>query len=159
MRWALQMTAFALLLTMFALQIPRSAIFFRPSSPAPRAPKAALVILSDAAYAKVMRRMRTADWSKPFLRGSGSSLDQGPDVSGLEETLPPPEGLPFASWFTPAPAPGLVPLPRMRPPLQPPSLAAPCDGPTSPYRSTPPAFRPDPELLDLESFETLKERK
>ncbi len=152
------MVVFALLVLLFALQIPGSSIFFRPVRQAPAAPRTAFVTLSDAAYSKVMRQLRTADWSKPFRHGSDSALDQGPGVAGLDETLPPAEGLPLAEGFTPAPAPGVQPLPQLRPSLKPPSLAAPMRTASPPPAKAPDPGRKDAELLDLEAFETLKER-
>ena len=41
MRWAFQMVAFALLLLFFALQIPKSALFFHPCRPSAAQPSVA----------------------------------------------------------------------------------------------------------------------
>ena len=122
MRWVIQIAVLALLLLFFALQIPKSALFFHPRHPVSVRPSVAFVELGDATYARVMRQQRSTD--------------------GRART----------------PAPAGAPLQPLPPSLKPPSLAAP---PLVPLRadSSRTATKVDDDLLDLESLETLKERK
>ena len=159
MRWVVQITIFALLLLFFALQIPKSALFFHPHCPAPVRPSVAFVELGDATYARVMRQLRSTDGTRPFRNWSeGMPMDSDVGVQALEEALPPPEPLPLTHGRARTPAPGGTPLQPLHPSLKPPSLAAP---PLVPLRadSSRTATKVDDDLLDLESLETLKERK
>ena len=159
MRWVVQITIFALLLLFFALQIPKSALFFRPRRPVPVRPSVAFVELGDATYARVMRHLRSTDGTRPFRNWSeGLPMDSDVGVQALEEALPLPEPLPLANGRAQTPAPEGTPLQPLRPSLKPPTLAAP---PLVPLRagSTRAAAKAHDDLLDLESLETLKERK
>ena len=159
MRWAFQMAVFVLLILFFALQIPRAALSFRPRHVAAVPPAVALVELDGATYARVMRQVRTADGARSLRTWNGGTLmDADVGVGALEEPLPLPEPLPLARARARTAAPQGTPLPSLRPSLTPPSLAA---SPLTPLRGAPlrPAEKADDELLDLESFETLKERK
>ena len=159
MRWVVQIAIFALLLLFFALQIPKSALFFRPRRPVPVRPSVAFVELGDATYARVMRHLRSTDGTRPFRNWSeGLPMDSDVGVQALEEALPLPEPLPLANGRAQTPAPEGTPLQPLRPSLKPPTLAAP---PLVPLRADTnrTATKVDDELLDLESLETLKERK
>ena len=159
MRWVFQIAVFALLLLFFALQIPRSALCFHPYRPAPAQPFVAFVELDDATCARVMRQVRSTDGSRPFRNWSeGLPMDSDVGVQALEDTLPLPEPLPLANGRARTPAPEGTPLRLIPPSLKPPSLAAP---PLMPLRAYPvrAATKVDDELLDLDRFETLKERK
>ena len=159
MRWALQMAVFVLLILFFALQIPSAALFFRPRRMAAVQPSVAFVELDGATYASVMRQVRTADGARSLRNWNGGALmDSDVGVGALEAPLPLPEPLPLARARTRTTAPQGTSLPPFRPSLAPPSLAAP---PLEPMRGDPirPAAKADDELLDLDVFETLKERK
>ena len=159
MRWAIQITVFALLLLFFALQIPKSALFFHPRRPVAVRPSVAFVELGDATYARVMRQLRSTDGTRPFRNWSeGMPMDSDVGVQALEEALPPPEPLPLTHGRARTPAPGGTPFQPLHPSLKPPTLAAP---PLVPLRadSNRTATKVDDDLLDLESLETLKERK
>ena len=159
MRWVVQIAIFALLLLFFALQIPKSALFFRPRRPVPVRPSVAFVELGDATYARVMRHLRSTDGTRPFRNWSeGLPMDSDVGVQALEEALPLPEPLPLANGRAQTPAPEGTPLQPLRPSLKPPTLAAP---PLVPLRADTnrTATKVDDDLLDLESLETLKERK
>ena len=160
MRWAFQMTVFAALILLFALQIPRQALFFRPVNPPAIHPFAAFVDMDDATYDRVMRRVRLADWSQPFRNWRDGLLDQMAGMSTLEDVPPPPAALSLAGTFAPAPAPRPSALSPLRPSLLPPSLAAPplAPLPADDVKNVPAVRRMD-ELMDLDSIETLKERK
>ena len=159
MRWVIQIAVFALLLLFFALQIPKSALFFHPRRPVAVRPSVAFVELGDATYARVMRQLRSTDGTRPFRNWSeGMPMDSDVGVQALEEALPPPEPLPLTHGRARTPAPGGTPLQPLHPSLKPPTLAAP---PLVPLRADTnrTATKVDDELLDLESLETLKERK
>ena len=159
MRWTIQITVFALLLLFFALQIPKSALFFHPRCPVSVRPAVAFVELGDATYARVMRQLRSTDGTRPFRNWSeGVPLDSDLGVQALEEVLPLPEPLPLANGRARTPAPGGTPLQPLQSSLKPPTLAAP---PLVPLRADAnrTATKVDDDLLDLESLETLKERK
>ena len=159
MRWVIQITVFALLLLFFALQIPKSALFFHPRRPRPVRPSVAFVELGDATYARVMRQLRSTDGTRPFRNWSeGLPMDSDLDVQALEDSLPLPEPLPLAKGRARTPAPAGTPLQPLHPSLKPPTLAAP---PLVPLRVDPSrtSTKVNDDLLDLESFETLKERK
>ena len=159
MRWTIQITVFALLLLFFALQIPKSALFFHPRCPVSVRPAVAFVELGDATYARVMRQLRSTDGTRPFRNWSeGLPMDSDLGVQALEEALPLPEPLPLAHGRARTPAPGGMPLQPLQPSLKPPTLAAP---PLVSLRADAnrTATKVDDELLDLESLETLKERK
>lgn len=158
MRWVFQIAVLALLLLFFALQIPKSALFFHPRHPVSVRPSVAFVELGDATYARVMRQQRSTDGTRPFRNWSeGLPMDSDLGVQALEETLPLPEPLPLANGRARTPAPEGAPLQPLHPSLKPPSLAAP---PLVPLRadSSRTATKVDDDLLDLESLETLKER-
>ena len=159
MRWTIQITVFALLLLFFALQIPKSALFFLPRCPVSVRPAVAFVELGDATYARVMRQLRSTDGTRPFRNWSeGLPMDSDLGVQALEEALPLPEPLPLTHGPARTPAPEGTPLQPLQPSLKPPTLAAP---PLGPLRadSNRTATKVDDELLDLESLETRKERK
>jgi len=159
MRWLIQITVFALLLLFFALQIPLSALFFHARRPVSVRPSVAFVELGDATYARVMRQLRSTDGTRPFRNWSeGLPMDSDVDVQALEEASPLPEPLPLAKGRARTPAPEGTPLQPLHPSLKPPSLAAP---PLVPLRadSNRKVTKVDDDLLDLESLETLKERK
>ena len=159
MRWVIQIAVFALLLLFFALQIPKSALFFYPRRPVAVRPSVAFVELGDATYARVMRQLRSTDGTRPFRNwGEGLPMDSDFGVQALEEALPLPEPLPLAHGRARTPAPGGMPLQPLQPSLKPPTLAAP---PLVSLRADAnrTATKVDDELLDLESLETLKERK
>ena len=159
MRWTIQITVFALLLLFFALQIPKSALFFHPRCPVSVRLAVAFVELGDATYARVMRQLRSTDGTRPFRNWSeGLPMDSDLGVQALEEPLPLPEPLPLTHGRARTPAPGGMPLQPLQPSLKPPTLAAP---PLVPLRAdiNRTATKVDDDLLDLESLETLKERK
>ena len=85
-------------------------------------------------------------------------MDSDLGVQALEEALPLPEPLPLTHGRARTPAPEGAPLQPLHPSLKPPSLAA---SPLVPLRadSNRTATKVDDDLLDLESLETLKERK
>ena len=154
MRWVIQITVFALLLLFFALQIPKSALFFHLCRPRTVRPSVAFVELGDATYARVMRQLRSTDGTRPFRNlNDGLPMDSDLDVQALEVALPLPEPLPLAKGRARTPAPEGTPLQPLHPSLKPPSLAAP---PLVPLRAD---SSRTATKVDDESFETLKERK
>ena len=159
-RWYVQMAVLAALIVVFGMQIPRSALFFKPVKALPAPAHAAFVTLDDAAYVKLMRRVGTAEssvGSRNWNEGP-MSMKVGPVV--LEDELQPPPELHLPESFTHAPAysPSVLSMPS--PSLKPPSLSLP---PLPPVPAAAPSARKpekkaDP-LLDIDSFESLKERQ
>ena len=158
MRWALQMAVLTLLILFFVLQIPRRALFFRPRRMEEPRPAVAFVELDGATYARVMRQMRMADGPGTFRRRSDALAGGGDDLPALEENFSAPDPLPLEESFGRTPAPAAVSRPMPLPPLRPPSLAAPDIPATAPGAARPSAAPTAIELLDLEGFETLKEK-
>ncbi|MBR4652434.1 MAG: hypothetical protein IKO72_03670 [Kiritimatiellae bacterium] len=161
MRWFLQLAVFALLLLLFALQFPRSALFFRPVRVPPIVPSVSLVTLDAAAYARIMR-MAHSDLDNPFQAWQDGAMDSGAGMFAIHETLPPPAALPLPVDFARSSLPPAMPPARLVMPLKPPTLAAP---PSAPPPAQPPAAKPPTEpvrpaadLLNLDDFDTLRER-
>ena len=161
MRCVLQMAVLAGLIIVFAMQIPRSALFFRPADTRPFEPHAAFVELDDNAYANMMRRIRTADWPGASRGWSEGSMSLGADVIAQEDAPPPPEELELPETFTRPRLPVETALSIQLSSLKPKSFAMPAP---SPIPSAVPADeaktrKPAQELMDLDAFESLKERK
>ena len=154
------MAVLATLIMVFALQIPKSALFFRPVTASPVVPHAAFVTLDDAAYASLMRQVRTADWPSASCNWHEGTMS--PAGEFVFEELPPlPRELALPEGFTRLRVPAVPQTPHFRPSLQPPSLAAESPPPL-PAAVDPPVQakgEQEAELLDLENYESLKERK
>ncbi len=154
------MAVLAALIVVFGLQIPRSAIFFKPVKIAPAAAHAEFVTLDDAAYVRLMRQVRTAEWSGASRNWNEGTMSLAVGPVALEDELPPAPELHLPETFTHV---AMPPPPVSAPPapsLQPPSLSLPQQPPIP--ATEPPADKTgqqaDP-LLDIDSFESLKERK
>ena len=162
MKWAVQMAAMAAIVIAFAMQIPKSALFFRPVEvkEADSAPCAAFVTIDDAAYARLMRKVRTAGWPDAMRGWNEGSVSLGTWSLLMDDPPPPVPALPIPKAFTASPAPVQARLPPLRPPLKPPSLAMSPMPPLVQKAAAAPADEKRPaDLLDLDGFESLKERK
>ena len=161
MRWALQMAVLAALVFAFALQMPKSALFFNPAAVMnTTTPRAAFVVLDDAAYARLIRQVRSAGTLGASHGWNEGAMSLDPGAIALDDLPPTPPGLPLPEVFTASTAPAATESPRLTTSLQPESLAMPPQPPLPKKVTSAPAAkkRPD-ELLDLEGFESLKERK
>ncbi len=158
-RWGVQMAVLAALIVVFGLQIPRSALFFRPAKSAPTVAHAAFVTLDDAAYLRLMRQVRTTEWSGGSLNWNAGAMSLGAGSIALEDE-PPPPGLPLPESFAHARMPSSPALAPPVPSLQPPTLSLP-QLPPIPAAKQPSGQKPEKRgdsLLDIDSFESLKER-
>ena len=159
-RWIAQMAAFAALIAVFGLQIPGKALFFRPAKAVPAVARAAFVKLDDSAYIRLMRQARTAGLSAMPQGWNEGSVSLGAGMVALEDSQPPPPELhlPDAFAYAHVPLPPSL-LPSL-PPLQPPSLALPPLPPLpAPRRPAHESEEKADPLLDIESFESIRERK
>ncbi len=134
--------AVVLFTTTLVLQIPRKALFFHPVSFSPPEPFVSFVELDDAAYARLVRRIRMA-WqirSRPIV---GAIAAGRTDNSGFSVSLPPPAYLPRRGVTT---ALTLPPVSAALPPaLLPPSFGL--EMPPAP--SVAPSLDRDPDLLAM----------
>ncbi len=159
MRWFVQMAVLAALVATFALQIPKSALFFKPVAMKTAAPRAAFVTMSDAAYARLMRQIRTVNWPGATRGWNDGTMSLGAGAFVLDDSPHPVPELPLPKAFTGQRDPVNVELPRLTSPLQPASLAMPPSPPTPAKPAAAPADEKRPDaLLDLDNFESLKER-
>ena len=159
-RWSCQMMVFALLVFFCSTQIPVASLFFRPRRILPRPPSVSFIELDGSAYSRVMRNVRMADASRPFSRwNDGMAMDHGIGANALDYSEPPPDPLPLSKAFSPMSAPAMSPLPSFAASLMPPTLAAPPLLPHSAETRDVPQKRMRDELLDLDGFETLKEKE
>ena len=158
-RWYVQMAVLAALIVVFGMQIPRSALFFKPVKTAPASTHAAFVTLDDATYVKLMRQVRTADLSVGARNWNEGSMSLRSGPVALEDELPPPPELHLPESFTRAPEFSSPVLAMPPPSLQPPTLSLPQlpPIPAAAPSARKPEKRTDP-LLDIDSFESLKER-
>lgn len=156
----MQMIVLAALIAIFAMQIPMSALFFRPVPVKEVVPGAAFVTLDDAAYARLMRQVRTVDWLGASRSWNEGRMSIGTESFVLDDSLRFVPDLPLPDSFTARFIPEPAVLPQLRPSLKPASLAMPSLPPIKVGESVPPASekRLDP-LLDIDSFDSLKERK
>ena len=159
MRWTVQIAALVGLVAVFALQIPKSAIFFRPVATKESAPCAAFVTLDDAAYARLIRKVRAVNWPGSARGWKGGTMSLGTESFVLDDSPHPAPGLPLPADFTDSRMSVDVRLRQLKPSLQPASLAMPLLPPI-PAGSVPPVEKKRLDaLLDIDSFESLKERK
>ena len=153
------MAILAALIAVFGLQIPRKALFFRPAKVVPAVARAAFVTLDDAAYIRLMRQVRTAELSAMPQGWNEGSVSLGAGMVALEDKAPlPPElHLPDAFAYAHVPLPPSLSLPL--PPLQPPSLSLSLPPLTAKKFPAHESEKKADPLLDIESFESIKERK
>ena len=153
------MAVLAALIVVFGMQIPRSALFFKPVKIAPASAHAAFVTLDDAAYVKLMRQVRTAELSVGSRNWNEGSMSLRSGPVALEDELPPPPELRLPESFTHASVSSSSVLAIPVPSLQPPTLSLPHLPPIP--AAEPSAQKPEKKadpLLDIDSFESLKER-
>ena len=153
------MAVLAALIVVFGMQIPRSAIFFKPVKTASASAHAAFVTLDDATYVKLMRQVRTAELSVGSRNWNEGSMSLRSGPVALEDELPPPPELHLPESFTHAPVTSSSVLAIPVPSLQPPTLSLPHLPPIPAV--APSAQKPEKKvdpLLDIDSFESLKER-
>ena len=128
--------------TTLVLQIPRKALFFRPVSVDPVEPFVSFISLDDAAYARLVRRIRMA-WQMRGRSFAGGIADSRTDAFDFASPLPPPAYLPLRNVAVSASVPA---APAARPPaLLPPSLGR--ETPSVPAAAALPDR--DPDLLAL----------
>ena len=141
------MAILAALIAVFGLQIPRKALFFRPAKVVPAVARAAFVTLDDAAYIRLMRQVRTAELSAMPQGWNEGSVSLGAGMVALEDKVPLPPELHLPDAFAYA----HVPLPPSLSLSLPPLTAKKFPAHESEKKADP--------LLDIESFESIKERK
>lgn len=99
------------------LQIPRKALFFLPASVVPVEPFVSFVSLDDAAYARLVSRIRMA-WQMRGRPLASGVADSRTDAFDFSSPLPPPAYLPLRAVAASAsvPAASAPPLPALLPP-------------------------------------------
>ena len=159
MRWTIQIALLAGLFAFCLMQLPVGALFFSPRTVSPTAPVgAAFVELDEAVYQQMLRQAHELGWS----RRAQSWMDEkggGAEARVLDDSVQPPEPLPLPAAFRRT-MPVLT-APPSRPPvasLRPESLAAP-ELTALPASAVAPADVVVDDMLDLDSYETLQERK
>lgn len=158
MRWTVQIALLAGLFAFCLLQIPVRALFFTPRAASPTVPVgAAFVELNEAVYRQMLRQAHELGWSR---RAQGWMDEKGgAEVRVLDDPMQSPDPLPLPSAFRRT-MPVLL-APSASSPiasLRPESLAAP-ELTVLPASAAAPAEVGVDDMLDLDSYESLQERK
>ena len=159
MRWTVQIALLAGLFAFCLLQMPVGALFFTPRTASSTVSVgAAFVELDEAIYQQMLRQAHELGWA----RRAQSWMDEkggGAEARVLDDPMQPPDPLPLPAAFRRTMP--VLSAPSSRPPvasLRPASLAAP-ELTVLPASAAAPAGVVMDDILDLNSYESLQERK
>ena len=160
MKMVLQIAALIVLTVLFAVQLPRRALFFKPRAEKALVPSAAFVSLSDATYREALIRARATAWSRRSAKWAEGGEDVEKAFFSAEETLTPLEPLPLPDVFQRRSADLVGYQPIYEPvTLSPVSFAAPAPMALPPLPTRPAAVaRPTPEADDLDNYQTFNQK-
>lgn len=160
MKIILQIAALIALTVVFASQLPRRALFFKPRAEKALVPSAAFVTLSDATYREALARARATAWSRRSTKWTEGAEDVEKAFFSAEEVLSPPEPLPLPDVFQTRSV-GLAGYQPIYEPatLCPVSFAAPAPTALPPMAARPATTdRIAPEADDLDSYQTFNQK-